>query len=535
MSARRQLQRPRNETPQPASQVDVDLAAVLDVFRELPDGMVALSPDLVIVAGNPALARQLGVPLADLVGRPARDVFRSWGAQLEPVVEAISRGDQPSRVVTITREPSRRSSKPIFWDVSVSSIVDKTGARAGCLLLWRDVTARERAANAQIARANDLVRQLHGLTEQLVLSSFREQDATQQAALKAAQLAALLESMHEGVAVVDPSGHVLVRNRRSREITGVTGDQLEDETGSAPARLLYLSGEPVSFDRWPMTRVLAGESFPDEEYVLERADRSRLRMLYSGTSIRDTQGQVALGLIVSRDITQLRELEQAQHEFVQLISHDLRNPLSLVDGYTQVVLQTPRLPEKARRSADHVLQAARRMNRLIQNLADSVRLESGQMRPSPIPVDLSQLVQKLTAEMVDLENDKRARVIEPDDLPLVLADPQFVERILANLLGNALRYSPPRVEVIVRLEPRDSDVVVSVTDRGPGIAPDNLPYIFERFYREKKLLHPGEGLGLGLHIAKLLVEAQGGAIWVESTVGAGTTFSFALPIAPDGA
>jgi signal transduction histidine kinase len=125
----------------------------------------------------------------------------------------------------------------------------------------------------------------------------------------------------------------------------------------------------------------------------------------------------------------------------------------------------------------------------------------------------------------------RVKVELPTKLPPVWADPNALERALVNLLANALKYSPPGTAVDIGARPQDGIIVCSVTDHGPGMAPQDLPHIFDRFYRTRVARHKPGGLGLGLSITKLLIEAQGGRIWVESTPGAGSTFFFSLPAA----
>jgi len=171
--------------------------------------------------------------------------------------------------------------------------------------------------------------------------------------------------------------------------------------------------------------------------------------------------------------------------------------------------------------------SARRMSLMIQDLADSARLEAGQMRLETRPVDLDRMVSDLLTQLTGAMDVGRIKVNIPTRLPYVNADPNRLERILINLITNALKYSRPGTDVSILAKPVDGEVVTSVTDQGQGIAPEDLPHIFERFYRAKGTRR-GDGLGLGLYITKGLVEAHGGRIWVESELGKGSTFHFSL-------
>ncbi len=225
-------------------------------------------------------------------------------------------------------------------------------------------------------------------------------------------------------------------------------------------------------------------------------------------------------------IRQLRHATEQREDLLRAVSHDLRNPLQIV------VLQAQRLQRQAddpaRRPAGAILAASRRMDRMLRDLADAARSEGIGIELTARPVPLRPFV----TELLDLSDGameaQRVDNAVPQELPSVLADPDRLDRILANLLGNALKYSRDRVVIDAR--PNATDVHVSVSDRGPGIAADDLPRIFDRFYRGQR--HEGEGLGLGLFIVRKLVEAHGGRIWAESRAGEGSTFTFTLPIAP---
>jgi signal transduction histidine kinase len=173
------------------------------------------------------------------------------------------------------------------------------------------------------------------------------------------------------------------------------------------------------------------------------------------------------------------------------------------------------------------------MNSMITDLVDSARLETGQIRLNRTSFDLKGFVVDLRERMARARPGRieRIQVESREGLPPVLADPDRLERILANLLSNSLKYSEPDTPVTVRLVRADGEVVTSVADRGHGIAPEELPQLFGKYYRTRAGREHPESLGLGLYITRKLVEAHGGRIWAESEVGRGSTFSFSLPFA----
>jgi signal transduction histidine kinase len=167
---------------------------------------------------------------------------------------------------------------------------------------------------------------------------------------------------------------------------------------------------------------------------------------------------------------------------------------------------------------------------MIQDLVESSRLEAGKLEMRREPTDLLHLLTDIAERVGKPEDQARLRLETPDPLPPVLADPGRIERAIVNLVGNALKYSAVDKPVVIRAMAGEGGVTVAVVDQGVGIPAGDIPRLFERYYRAesgKKV----EGLGLGLYISRLIVEAHGGRIWAESKVGQGSTFSFTLPLA----
>jgi signal transduction histidine kinase len=224
-------------------------------------------------------------------------------------------------------------------------------------------------------------------------------------------------------------------------------------------------------------------------------------------------------------IARLRERTEQRDDLLRAVSHDLRTPLQVV------LLQAFRLvraeDEERRRTGKSILGAGRRMERIIADLVDSARLESGQLVLDRRPIAVQRLVADLLAGSEGALDTSRVSNAVPTDLPPVDADPDRLERVLVNLVGNALKYSTGPVAVLGARH--GGEVRISVRDEGPGIAPDDQPRLFHRYSRTGD--GEQEGLGLGLFIVRRLVEAHGGRVWVESAPGRGSTFSFTLPLA----
>jgi two-component system, OmpR family, phosphate regulon sensor histidine kinase PhoR len=247
-------------------------------------------------------------------------------------------------------------------------------------------------------------------------------------------------------------------------------------------------------------------------------------------SVFSHEGRKA-ALCIFRDISERKEGDDIRRQYVSFLSHDLRSPLTAVIGQAamlhQQLAQAGREQEIAR--AEAVLKNAWRMNSMIQDLVETTRLESGQVRLDRVALDPVQAAQELLLRMAGALPVERIQMEAPQSLPPVQADPASLDRILTNLLSNALKYSER--EVVVRAMSSGENVVVSVSDQGPGIPLEDQPRLFTRYYRGQAGRGPREGLGLGLYITRMLVEAHGGRIWVESEPDKGCTFSFTLPAA----
>ncbi|MBI2953982.1 MAG: sensor histidine kinase [Chloroflexi bacterium] len=258
--------------------------------------------------------------------------------------------------------------------------------------------------------------------------------------------------------------------------------------------------------------------------ALGRGEMHRRAQITTGDEIEQ------LAHVLNRMADEIRSRDEQRKDFINAVSHDLRSPLTIIRGQAQLIQRAPDREELVRKSADAIVEGTGRMNAMIHDLVESARLEAGQLHLEKQAVDLRAFVSDLLERAAELEGMARVKSEIRADLPLVGADPGRLERILLNLLTNALKFSPPETEVLVRAEKTDDEVTVSVTDRGIGIAPEDLPHLFERFYRAR-VTRIAEGLGLGLYITRMLVEAHGGRVWVESEPGKGSTFYFTLPLA----
>jgi PAS domain S-box-containing protein len=224
---------------------------------------------------------------------------------------------------------------------------------------------------------------------------------------------------------------------------------------------------------------------------------------------------------------------QARDDMIGIVSHDLRNPVNAVRMLTGVMLDRERevpLSSEMVEYASVIRQAAEQMDGLIRDLLDVTRIEAGRLAVNMQPENTEELLSDALRTLAPVVNEKsmKLRLTAPDDLPDVNGDRERVAQALSNLIGNAVKFSPPGGEIIVRVAVLDAELVISVSDTGQGMTPEQLSHAFDRFWQSSRT--DRQGAGLGLAITKGIIEAHGGRIWAESSPGSGSTFYFTLPI-----
>jgi PAS domain S-box-containing protein len=372
------------------------------------------------------------------------------------------------------------------------------------------------------------------LNEQLVLSSLREQAHAEAEEGHRAQLNGLLANLGEGVIVADPGGGLPLINGAARRILGLGGASAAGALGETDLR--DPAGQPLEEARRPVARALRGEEFSDYGVVVVRAGGDRRNLVTTGNCVRDERGAVSLAIVVFRDVTELRRLERQREEYLALVSHDLANPLSSV---TMGVAMLKRSIAAGRVTPDDAAVVERternvtRIRTMLAELTEASSFEAQSVELRRAPCSLRAVVAGAVESMDDARGGRVEVECADEAGDRVLADATRLERVVANLLTNALKYSAADAPVTVRIAREGAEVVVSVTDRGIGIARDSAVRLFERYYRTDAGKARASGLGLGLYISRMIVEAHGGRIDVASEVGLGSTFRLVLPAAPD--
>lgn len=243
--------------------------------------------------------------------------------------------------------------------------------------------------------------------------------------------------------------------------------------------------------------------------------------------------RIALALENAKLFTEAKSATQSREEILSMVSHDLKNPLTGIFLNAEFLKKNPALPNSAQKPLKTIEDAAHQMNELIRDLVDLQKIDTGKL--SVEGKCRACAAEKLVRDAIESQSshagskNQRLELGILGQIPEVNADPSAILRVFQNLIGNAIKFTPRDGRIVVQAERAGDSVVFSVQDSGPGISPDLLPHVFDRYSQAKATANLG--VGLGLAIAKGFVEAHGGRIWVESQLGAGSTFFFSIPVA----
>lgn len=350
------------------------------------------------------------------------------------------------------------------------------------------------------------------------------------------QLDALVEHLTEGAILVDAAGRVLRLNAAGRRILGIPADvpPPSDVVGFGYLDARASDGRPLPFEEWPINQARRGEAVSSFDLQIT-AGGHRRELEVSAGPILGPSGEVAMAVVVFRDVTEQRAVERAKDEFISTASHELKTPLTALKGHAQILLRQAQREggtEAETRGLLVIDEQADRVLRLVDRLLDVSRLELGRLQLELEPVDLVALARRVARDEGLVNPGHGIDVVSSEPGIVGNWDRARIEQVVDNLLSNAVKFSPPGTTILVSLERTDDWAHLLVRDQGPGVAPDQVERIFERYAQGADRPRGTVGLGLGLYVSRRIVEAHGGRIWVESIPGAGATFHVRLPLGP---
>ncbi len=509
----------KREAERRAAELAAELRArtelVEALFARLPAGLALVQgADLRLRAANDRLFELAGLPEAPLAGRRLSDLFpplvagqlAEWIAHARATGAAVRGTD--ARIEGCKRESA-------YWSYTVTPLRNGGGRGDTVLVALTDTTED-------------------------VAARVRAQRTTEQVEQKGAELDAVLQSLADGVVLLDGTGRVVALNRAAEQVLGRPAEKgvrprLEDFPWFA--HLYDPAGRMIPPTELPSTLALAGETVERREaYVLTDA-REKHFLLLSAAPLRDRRGRLTGAVATFRDITREKEVESFKLQFITRAAHELRTPLTTIKGNLLLALKG-RFGNLAPQQQEALQTATRNVDTmvsLIDELLDITRVESGRLRLFGEEVTLSVILDRATAGVTALASGKGiALTVHGTDDIVGYWDAPKVEQVFANVLSNAVKFTPSGGQVEVRVFREPQMVTVAIRDTGIGIPRDKLALVFRPFVsllRREAGVPRQRGTGLGLSIAQSIVEAHGGRMWAESEgVGRGTTVYLTLPL-----
>ncbi|TAK36977.1 MAG: PAS domain S-box protein [Chloroflexota bacterium] len=493
----------------------------IDAERELFRTLVENAPAGIAVIGGADMSYQLVnsayqaiAPDKPMLGRPWTEVWAEVAPEVQQLVDRVLATGEPFRTIDapfrIRRGPHAPPEDAYFTFAYIRIQLPLDGSNA--LLVVN-----------------------HDTTEQ-VLSRQRIEELAALAQRQAAELQGVLDNMVDAVYVCDTEGNITLANDAALRLVGMSSLAELSRYPLAEHPTLYQirhpDGSPVAAAEMPLTRALRGETVVSQELTFRHPGTERdTYVRISAAPIKDEQGKIVRAVAVSRDVTELSELDRLKDQFIAVAAHELKTPVTIMKGYAQALLRTgERTTEQRHKMLEAIDRGSARIDAVVQDLLDISKLATGRLELTIAPIDLSELAslcvdhEALTAERHRI----RLASLQPVSIQ---GDRDRLEQVLMNLLDNAVKYSPRGGDIEVAVNVSDGEAVVSVRDQGVGIPKEKQSRIFQRFYSaHTRTQHDFGGMGVGLHICSEIVVRHGGRMWFESEEGKGSTFYFSLPL-----
>ncbi len=379
---------------------------------------------------------------------------------------------------------------------------------------------------------------LFSTNDKLLLQSFADQAAIavfnaqlySQVSYEKSRLDALLDSAADGILILNTDRTIERCNIAFEKLFGRPRDEIRGRTHADIIQWAYKPAEQTLEEAiqngWPLTP----NAYLYVEGDLERPEPPTLPVGITYAPLLSDSRSLLNIIATVRDISKFRNAEEIKNTFVSVVSHELKTPVALIKGYVSTLRREDAKWDKnvVRDSLTVIEEEADHLGAMIEDLLDATRLQAGGLTTSLADVFLPSLVERLADRFRTQSKNHKIVVDFPDNFPVIMADEKRISQVVSNLLSNAIKYAPDG-EIRVEGQVRPEQVIVCVSDRGPGIDPADIPFVFDRFFRSDKAVRNTKGAGLGLYLAKSIVEAHGGRIWVDPQPDSGARICFSLP------
>jgi len=344
------------------------------------------------------------------------------------------------------------------------------------------------------------------------------------------RLDALLESAADGILILNADHTIERSNSAFQKLIGLPREAIKNKPHE---EIIRWAKEPkgetleeAEANGWPLT--------PHASLYVEgdllRPEPPSLPVGITYAPLFTAEGILRNIIVTVRDITHFRTAEQVKSTFISVVSHELRTPVALIKGYASTLRRDDAHWDREiiKDSLAVIEEEADRLSTMIDDLLDASRLQAGGLSLNKLDISIPNLASRLAERFMTQTGSRQIYVDFPEDFPVVLADETRIGQVLSNLISNAIKYAPEG-DIHISGQARPEQVVVCVSDEGPGIDPKDMPHIFDRFYRAAETVNTTKGAGLGLYLARAIIEAHGGRMWIDPKINEGACICFSLP------
>ncbi|MGE5222463.1 MAG: ATP-binding protein [Omnitrophica WOR_2 bacterium] len=490
--------------------LDILLKRILDISAEMlagQAGLIALREE----RGGWTVAASHGIPPAFL-------------RYLDPLLNAVPDHEDPARfelpeINRLLQNLTRSASWGLLSGVGLPLIARQKVI--GVIFVFRSYPG--------VFSANDRAL-LQSFADQAAIAVYNAQLYSQVSHEKQ-RLDALLDSAPDGILILAPDHTIERCNPAFARMLDLPVDQIR---GSKHEKVISWVQPPnghtleqAEADGWPLTP----HATLYVEGDLKRSNGTSLAIGITYASLMSTEGTLVNIIATVRDITHFREAEEIKSTFISVISHELKTPVALIKGYVSTLRREDAIWDReiVKDSLAVIEEEADRLTELIENLLDASRLQAGALKMNLADVSLDILSSRIAERFRTQTSQHEILVDFPPNFPVILGDENRLSQVLSNLISNAIKYSPEGGKIEVTGQTRPQQVIVCVSDQGPGIASQDIPHIFDRFYRSSQVSRTTKGAGLGLYLSRAVIEAHGGHIWVDPKPGEGARICFSIP------
>ncbi len=476
------------------------------------EGIWVLGPDATTTFVNGQMAAMIGCSVEELIGRPMADfLFEEDKADHRRKMEVRRQGIAES----YERRFRSRGGGEVWTLASATPIFDDQGRFAGSFAMYADITRRRQAEQER---------------ERLLAGVQAERS----------RLQAVLDTAPLGISLCLASGGPALFNKAAESILGLPpgNSELSPAAPGPSHEVRWPNGEPVAAQDLPFSRSLRGEAVTGVELLVRQRSGREVWILENSAPIRDSEGRVVGAVRAFLDISPLREQERLRDEFIASAAHELKTPVTTIQGYATLLRRWS--PEERQRHEAHAIEVigkqTHRIGRRVQEMLEVVRLRKPGMELPRERLDLGELAAQVVERRQSVAGEPRLALRRSGPVS-VECDRERIEEVLERLLDNAASRSPQGAEVEVRAWAQSGEARLSVRDRGSAIAKQRQPHLFEPFYEPEPPGSPGYRgvVALDLYLSRLAIEGHRGRIWVESEEEEGTTVCFSLPLSQGGA